>query len=424
MYNGSSPVERHYITPTSYGAVLSKISSERKLHRAYLNRDAVQILLENTDAEAPNASELKKMITVRGFDWDEVLSAVKHRAKDFENCYELISNNKWKLFSYTPTQISIQLVNYCNAACWFCYSDSPQSDAGMKLQPEIVFKIKDFAARNGVKLGYSGGEPTLHPQLFELLSYRCDEVFDTLITNFLPKIDLKELIRTQVDLIQVSVHGFGEYHDRTIGIAGGYAKMRENILKVGSDINISTNTVVTERTFSSIKKLVADLMRIQKEIKGQLTYARFVLALPSGAGAAKVKLLNSLANDFRTLMEELIEEYPDINFEIPILHSNRYEYFLKDNYFLCPAGTTVCALKTDGRLTPCNQFASTETASKMNVIENDIHEIWLNDEVFRQWRKGIPVKTSSGQSVEEPCFLCNYLLLKESEASSESIKSQ
>lgn len=67
----------------------------------------------------------------------------------------------------------IEIVNSCNLACPTCYADSPQGPGGLvDAVPveEIQRRVEGVVARKGgiEILQFSGGEPTLHPQLEDL----------------------------------------------------------------------------------------------------------------------------------------------------------------------------------------------------------------------------------------------------------------
>ena len=70
----------------------------------------------------------------------------------------------------------IEIVRSCNLSCPTCYADSPLG-AGGKVDavplPELRSRIEGVIARKGKIeiLQLSGGEPTLHPEFFELLEW-------------------------------------------------------------------------------------------------------------------------------------------------------------------------------------------------------------------------------------------------------------
>jgi hypothetical protein len=68
----------------------------------------------------------------------------------------------------------IEIVNSCNLACPTCFADSPQTRAIDAIPlADIQRRIDGVIARKGPIeiLQLSGGEPTLHPQFFELLEW-------------------------------------------------------------------------------------------------------------------------------------------------------------------------------------------------------------------------------------------------------------
>ncbi len=68
----------------------------------------------------------------------------------------------------------IEIVHSCNLACPTCYADSPQSRAVDAVPlADLQARIQGVIDRKGSIeiLQLSGGEPTLHPQFFELLAW-------------------------------------------------------------------------------------------------------------------------------------------------------------------------------------------------------------------------------------------------------------
>jgi uncharacterized radical SAM superfamily Fe-S cluster-containing enzyme len=71
----------------------------------------------------------------------------------------------------------IEIVNSCNLACPTCFADSPVGAGGPKLDAvpvaDLQRRIEGVIGRKGPIeiLQLSGGEPTLHPEFFELLAW-------------------------------------------------------------------------------------------------------------------------------------------------------------------------------------------------------------------------------------------------------------
>ena len=67
----------------------------------------------------------------------------------------------------------IEIVNSCNLACPTCYADSPTGALDAVPLADVQRRIQGVIDRKGriEILQLSGGEPTLHPQFFELLAW-------------------------------------------------------------------------------------------------------------------------------------------------------------------------------------------------------------------------------------------------------------
>lgn len=393
-----------WLTPTTYGAVITQhipYSENSILNRIYLDKTAVKALLSDSD------DVIYGLLREKGLNPADIKPLMDRFSDDNDRSTALQEERGWRLFSYHPLQISCQIVNYCNARCDFCYAGAPEKRNAARMALADIKKLKDYAAGHGVKIGISGGEPTLHPDILDILAYRNDEVFDTLITNLSTDIDTGKLVKTGVDLVQVSIHGRGPCHDRTLKIDGIYDMVIEKMTDLASGIGLATNTVVTPQNLNSIPGFVSDMSAFQDDTDKALGYLRLVPVMESGTGIGRYPADTAFLEAFTAMAKNVIARFPDINFEVPLLHPNPYEYFTVDGLKSCPAGSTVCVVRVDGRISPCNQFIETEVVSDRSLHEEEFHDIWLNDRVLSGIRQGIKVgKNDAG------CDECAYLLLK------------
>lgn len=85
----------------------------------------------------------------------------------------------------------VEIVYDCNLACPTCYADSPQTKNGRSNDhlslDDFKERVTDVLARQGVIdiVQLSGGEPTLHPDLFEIVKWLGEQsgVKDTLLNT-------------------------------------------------------------------------------------------------------------------------------------------------------------------------------------------------------------------------------------------------
>lgn len=114
-----------------------------------------------------------------------------------------------------PRHISIALTNKCNFSCPYCYIKHG-TDC---LQLDTLKKWVDQLNDNGcLSIGLGGGEPTLWPDLLELLSYISQtEMAVTLTTNGSADISCYKEILKYVNLLRFSVDGLHEVYETNRG---------------------------------------------------------------------------------------------------------------------------------------------------------------------------------------------------------------
>lgn len=146
-----------------------------------------------------------------------------------------------------PQMICLRVTRYCNARCRFCLAppQGEQPDAA-SLQHRI-----DWLLAHGVKtIHFCGGEPTLHPDLAELLVHvhSCGGK-NRLTTNAIAIADsLLPMLRTTATEVKVSLHGDRDHHNAMVGVTSFKHTMRNinKLLAAGVNTSIQT-TVVAEQ---------------------------------------------------------------------------------------------------------------------------------------------------------------------------------
>lgn len=127
----------------------------------------------------------------------------------------------------------------CNLRCYFCYFLNRIDDAShpehpfMTLQKakEICHTLRYYYGDTAIDI--QGGEPTIHPEIHELISY-CNEIglYPTLITNGLALASIDKLAKFKGSGVRdflVSLHGIGDIHDEVVCRKGAYVKIIQAI---------------------------------------------------------------------------------------------------------------------------------------------------------------------------------------------------
>ena len=125
------------------------------------------------------------------------------------------------------------LIRRCNLTCKHCYSISADKDFPGELSTAEVFTVMDDLKRFRVPvLILSGGEPLLHPDIFEI-SHRAKEMgfYVGLSSNgtLIDESNIGRIAAVGYDYVGVSLDGIQATHDKFRRMAGAYDKSMHGI---------------------------------------------------------------------------------------------------------------------------------------------------------------------------------------------------
>lgn len=117
--------------------------------------------------------------------------------------------------------LRIILTKNCNLKCFFCHKEGTTSQISNSIDFEDAKKyISVFIACGIRKIKLMGGEPTLYPKLLELIDYihqQNKSIDISLISNgIISEPILQQLIKSPIDRINISLHGYFEEDFRNI----------------------------------------------------------------------------------------------------------------------------------------------------------------------------------------------------------------
>jgi Fe-coproporphyrin III synthase len=142
----------------------------------------------------------------------------------------------------------------CNLECLHCYSDSAaQIYAGELTQPQCQAVMDDLAAFKVPAVLFSGGEPMIHPNFFEMAEYAVARGLRLTLSTNGTLIDAEAAARIKkigFSYVGISLDGIGETHDYFRGKKGAFQKTvaafrhcKEAGQKVGLRLTLSRSTV-------------------------------------------------------------------------------------------------------------------------------------------------------------------------------------
>jgi len=171
----------------------------------------------------------------------------------------------------------------CNLKCVHCYNDSGVGKPCNELSTEEAKRVLDDLGRFGVpSVLFSGGEPLMRQDLFELVEYaRTKGLRAVISTNgTLITTDVAERIKQQgVSYVGISLDGVGDINDKFRGVAGAFDKAMAGIKNCqAAGVRVGLRLTLTKRNIEDLEKFF-DLF----EAEG-IERACFYHLVPSGRG--------------------------------------------------------------------------------------------------------------------------------------------
>lgn len=160
-------------------------------------------------------------------------------------------------------QLSLHVTDLCNSRCSFCVVGSPLISRDRVNYDDLIAFLVANAGQGYESVNLHGGEPTIHPRLFELLAdirkLRYPAVQIQTNGRRLKNLEFAESLREQgVELVVISLHGAtASIQDHLTQAPGGFAETLDgirNAKRVG--IRVRTNTVLTRQNMAQLSDIV------------------------------------------------------------------------------------------------------------------------------------------------------------------------
>jgi MoaA/NifB/PqqE/SkfB family radical SAM enzyme len=146
--------------------------------------------------------------------------------------------------------------------CYYTYSESDWS----KPVEEVKGELRQALERGNTTVDFTGGEPTIYPQMAEVIKYAESIGLHTcIITNGLAVEKVKKLTDAGCSEWLLSVHGFDAKQDELLQVNGAWEKINKTIHYLndsGSFIRI--NCTLTRYNFEDLPKLASYYDKVVK----------------------------------------------------------------------------------------------------------------------------------------------------------------
>ncbi len=296
---------------------------------------------------------------------------------------------------YQLKETSIELTNECRLKCIHC-----SSDAGDKKENELSwFEIKDIIKQSkelgASVISLSGGDPILHPDLFQIMNKIADCDMNILLytsgitgcryyginsINRSIMMNIRSIFTdTKDSVIIFSVEGNREHHDLITGFEGSFnATLRAITNAKDLGINVNLHFTPMRQNINDIDDFfrLAELLEVDKVSLLRL-----------------VKQGRSLENDcmitpfqFMELQEKLYNYNGKVKVRVGCPLSSFHLLGYEEYRPFCHAGSDLLLIRPDGDVHFCAACKNCGDMSLGNIREKSLEDIWHNSSILKMVR--------------------------------------
>lgn len=324
--------------------------------------------------------------------------------------------------SGAPFLVVWDITYACNLKCKHCYASAGKSLEDELITEEAKQAIDKLDRASVPIIAFSGGEPLVRKDFFELAKYASDKgIYVAVATNatLISKEKAREMKEAGISFTQISLDGASaETHDSFRGIKGVYEKTIQGIKNcVDEGFFVNVATTATKYNYKEIPKII--------DLCEELGVNWFMLYnfVPTGRGefiaendlnpaerekvlkelweklknGGKVNVLSTAPQFARVALESELGQNKKIvptHFANPALSDKLVN--LAEFIGGCGCGRLYCAIRPNGNIEPCVFFPLTVG----NIKNDDFEDLWRNNTILNELR--------NKDILEGNCGKCDY----------------
>ncbi|MEM3725280.1 MAG: radical SAM protein [Candidatus Bathyarchaeia archaeon] len=325
-----------------------------------------------------------------------------------------------------PFEIVWNFTYQCNLRCKHCYEDAgngKRTELSTEEAKQVLDKLSKIAGIGLPALSFSGGEPLIRRDFFEVAAYAKKRIgYVSIASNgtLITKNNAKKIKDVGIDYVEISVDGASPtLHDAFRGTPGAFERAMEGVRNcVEEGIDTCIATTLHRDNLSELNKLI-DLSKslgvrfmhfnyiptgrakeyveldltpeerlhvletIGKEIVGLYLQAKEE-QLKSGKSNIKVDRFFSTSPQYASVTKELSKKCGE-KFMVEAHYAAKQGIESVANFLGgCGAGRLYCCLEPNGDIKPCVFFPTNKDTVLGNMLKDNFEEIWDNHPLL--WR--------------------------------------
>ncbi len=335
-----------------------------------------------------------------------------------------------------PFQVVWNITSACNLRCIHCYEDACEKEIGELSTEEALSAIGILADAGVLILAFSGGEPTIRPDILQLIERSSDlGMFTALATNGITlssQKKVREFKKAGLQFVQISLDGAEpRTHDSFRGVEGSFEKTVQGIRNcVAEGLFVEVAATGTRLNYKEIPEMI--------DFANELGAAWFMLYnfVPIGRGVDimesdlspderedilkfcwnktkrgfGINVLSTAPQFARVAQEADVKLTSYLNRDLDsnvIIPTHFYNPKLSGQLRLladfiggCGAGRFYLCIEPNGDIYPCVFFPHDEAFKVGNLLRDNFEAIWRHSRLFWQIR--------NKDKLKENCGSCRY----------------
>ncbi|MEM1008603.1 MAG: radical SAM protein [Myxococcota bacterium] len=267
--------------------------------------------------------------------------------------------------AHVPASVFLTLTERCHLRCQQCYLvEDPRGELTLE---EVKDLLDQLAEMGTTRVTFTGGEPMLRPDLFEILEYAHQHGFwISLFTSGTPCNPTRcaKLKAAGVDCVSVTLYGMRpEPHDRITEVPGSWEKTMRGLE------HLQAAGLRTEIKFLQMTLNLGELLPTHQFAKS--IGARFVMDFKiTATHDRKRHPLNLQVQE-----EELVQLYHQMAEQEAMFARQLEPRKHTPKTGMCGAGTTRMVIGSDGKVYPCMDYIEVLGDARTHSLR----DIWSNE---------------------------------------------
>ena len=264
---------------------------------------------------------------------------------------------------------------HCNQKCVHCYAAGQTLSDEVELSTDDWKKILDICRAAGIpQVTFTGGEPTMREDLFELVSY-ARWFISRLNTNGIRLTPdyCKKLRQAELDSVQITFYSAdSEVHNRLVGAARyeeTFAGIK-NALAQGLSVSINTPLCTLNKDYVKTLELLHELGVIYVTCSGLIT--------TGSAAQAPSEALQLESGELEQILRQAVAYCHENGMEIAFTSPGWLDEQVFEELNIpspsCGACLSNMAITPGGNVVPCQSWLSDKPLG--NMLTDDWNDIW------------------------------------------------